>query len=546
MHGSGTPIRGVFVSLLDARGDRQRGYLTDEAGRFVFRALRAGTFTLRAERIGYKTVDTEPISVQMSETRDVPIRMAVTALRLPDITIQRDQRCVTNPQNAVETARVWEEVRKALTVAVWLQGIPQARFRVRMFERELTAALDTVGPEEMDFKTIRGWGAFGALAADSLSRFGFVQRSGENVLYFGPDAELLTTPEFLDQHCFRLERSSSRPGLLGLTFEPRRDRRLPDIKGALWLEEATGALKYVDYEFTNLEFSVNRRFANGWTNFEQLPNGAWIVRHWELLLPTIEARGHVPVVVGAKRHGGEVFDALIGSSSALARLPVVNLTGTVYDSLRTAPLANARVFLPGTNLEARTDSTGKFIIADVPGGDYYVGVEHVRLDSIPVRLPLARIRVDASTGPLRIATPSRDALLARLCGERELSRMLRRAPGGARREMLQPEQWISAVQVDVIDDATGGGVSEATVRLRWNDPRKLGSGPLGSGQQTLRGETNAFGRVTLCGIIDSQHFFIDVQRGRRTQTVGPFTVPPERIMWPVIKFRSAVRTGGAS
>jgi carboxypeptidase family protein len=540
--GSGTPIRGVFVSLLDARGDRQRGYLTDEAGRFVFRAPTPGSYTLRAERLGYQTVTTEAIPIEEQEGRNVPISLSVAALRLPDVTIQRDQRCVTNPQNAVATARVWEEVGKALTVAAWLQESGLARFRSRTFERELSAALDTVGPEEMNFGTIHGKATFGSIPADSLSRFGFVQQSGEDYLFFGPDAELLTKPEFLDQHCFRLQRSATRPGLLALAFEPRRDQRLPDIKGALWLDEASGALKFIDYEFTNVRFSlggfggtatVNPRFANGRTEFEQLPNGAWIVRRWHILTPRIEAsraaRGRALVrTVGAKQQGGEVFDAIIGDSSALGRLPAFDVTGTVYDSLRTAPLANAGVVLPGTSLRAQTDSSGRFTVSNVPGGDYYITVEHNRLDSIPARAPMVRIRVDAGTGPFRLATPSRATLLARHCDERELRGMLRRGPGA--------EDWLSVVLIDVANDSANVPIAEATVRLRWDDPRWVSAAAgVGPSQLMLQGETDERGRFSRCAIIDSHQFHIDVQHGNRSQTIGPITIPPERIVWQFIK-----------
>src|SRR5262249_21306643 len=150
------------------------------------------------------------------------------------------------------------------------------------FIRALTTGGKPTGADTIVFGEFQGKAAFSAVSADSLVEKGFVRTTGDDAVFYGPDAYVLTAPAFLSQHCFRLERRKDRPNLLGLGFEPVRGRRLPDIEGALWLDEQTGALRFIEYGFTNLTDRFDRQIAGGRTDFEQLANGAWIVRAWEL------------------------------------------------------------------------------------------------------------------------------------------------------------------------------------------------------------------------------------------------------------------------
>jgi hypothetical protein len=101
-----------------------------------------------------------------------------------------------------------------------------------------------------------------------------------------------------------------------------------------------------------------------------------------------------------------------------------NITGTVYDSLRThAPLANATVVLVEPSRYATTDARGRFTIANVPNGHYTLGFTHAVLDSLDLQSPL--IAVDVAAGKravAELATPSAETMYAKLCpGTRDSS-----------------------------------------------------------------------------------------------------------------------------
>ena len=526
--GSNTPVRGSFVVLLDETGRRRVGLLTDSAGRYVIRAPAPGAYRLRVETLGYESVLSDPFTLALEEVRTLSLETRVNALRLPEISVSANQRCVSNPQNAVQTARVWEEIRKALSVAAWLENEGAASFRVRTFDQQLNKRMEAVEYEQMLFRLVDGKRAFRALSADSLSQLGFVQRQGDQFSFFGPDAELLISPEFLDQHCFRLQRSPA-PGLLGLAFQPMRGRRVSDIEGTLWIDEKSGELRFLDYRFTNVGFSLDDRFANGRTDFQRLANGAWIVSRWVMTTPVLDEstlRWSLRTT-GARLQGGEVLDARIGDAPPMELVPSFRVSGFVHDSLRGKPLANARVYLAGTPLETFTDAHGRFTLDSVPRGQYFATVAHPRFDSLPAPPPFVRLRVDSLLAPLLLATPSAEPLRARFCTEEEMRRI------GVRQKV--PAAQLGVVRVDVVDDETGEPLSGVQVRLNWNAEVPILQG-IATGPRQLETRTNDRGQATFCGVDTHQSFTIDLRTDHLNRT-GPFRLPPERIVRLLLKMR---------
>jgi hypothetical protein len=96
----------------------------------------------------------------------------------------------------------------------------------------------------------------------------------------------------------------------------------------------------------------------------------------------------------------------------------VRVRGVVYDSLLGAPLAGATVLREGEAAVAFTDSAGRFVLDSVPAAPGRFVYSHPGLDSVGLSdVPAA---VDLSTARdsvvVRLATPSRTTLAARICG----------------------------------------------------------------------------------------------------------------------------------
>jgi hypothetical protein len=423
---AGAPVRGAFVAILNEQGQQRTAVLTGAKGEYVFTAP-PGRYSLKFELIGHQTSTVPLFTLETSDTRTDRVVLAVAALKLPELSVAGTNRC-DRVDASVETARVWNEARKALTVAAWVGTRASATFRYRRTERELGLDLKDVRPARVTFSATAGQRVFTAANADSLTRFGYVQDRPSGRYMYGPDAELLLSNTFLTEHCFGLRRSNDRRGLIGLTFQPLRGRRLPDIAGVLWLDEQSAALRFIEYGFTGVEMWGDRRHAGGRTDFRQLPNGAWIVNSWYLRAPKL---GRVAGPSGQLRvlsihqEGGDVLDAQVTDGEQSALVKRVAVEGAVYDSIRGQPLQGARVYLSGTPFFAMADEQGRFRMDSVPAGEYAIAFEHPRVNTLPIAPEPVLFQVDsADVRNMQLATPSALRIMDVLCPAAERQRFM--------------------------------------------------------------------------------------------------------------------------
>jgi carboxypeptidase family protein len=417
---SGAPMQGVFVVLLSPEGRRAAGVLSDEKGEFVFRAP-PGHYSIRADRIGYKSGTIAEFALTAQLPRTFRIALETMALRLPEITVRSESRCVGRPEGGTHTAQLWNEARKALTVAAWLSN-SAATFRYRMVTRVFNENLVEEGQPTFRFLTGSGRRVFVSMHPDSLLQYGYVQtRLGETTLY-GPDAELLLSDSFLDQHCFRVERQAGRAGLIGLGFEPISGRRLPDIRGVLWLDERTAELRFIEFNYTGKPEWNDYRFAGGRTEFKQLPNGAWIVSRYYIRAPALtQVIGQGYRIRGAREEGGEVLDVQAAGPRSVALVPRRAIEGIVFDRMHGRPLEGAQVYLSGTSFTTTTKADGRFRLDSIPVGVYNVSFAHESLGLLPTRPTPLRLNVDSiGRAPnIQLFVPTVDQVIDEICSPGE-------------------------------------------------------------------------------------------------------------------------------
>jgi hypothetical protein len=414
--GSGAALNGAFVVLLDSLGRQRNAALTDARGAFLMRAPDAGRFRVRAELIGHGSVTSPLFVIPPNATAAVNVELPVAAIEIAAVEVGGSRRCVVRPESGEQTARLWEEARKALAVAHWAKQEGVAEFTTRTYERELA-----IGSLAMVWQGVRtGYSQtrpYAAVSPDSLAIYGFVRTvTADSVLYYGPDAEVLVSDVFLDTHCFETRRGEAdAAGLVGLAFTPVRGRKRPDISGTLWLDPKSSELRYIEFTYTGIDSGLNVKGVGGRTDFRRLPNGAWIVDRWYIRLP-IPKRGpggHL-FASGLLEGGGEIVDAKFGGQAA----PKASIRGIVFDSTRMQRLANAYVYLSGTAFSAVTDSTGRFEIREVASGHYTLAFSHPAFDSLPA-LPQSRRVMLAAPQDLdaELAVPTISTLVRRACPE---------------------------------------------------------------------------------------------------------------------------------
>jgi len=397
---TGHPIYGAFVTLLDQEGQRVRSALTNEQGRFLFNLPEVGAYSVRAQMIGRETRVSPLALVSAEERLTQEISLPVRAIELRGITAEGAARCIVRPEVGERTAVVWEEARKTLEVAAW--AVEEELFRYRLDHRVREYGPDGQRILGEQYEVREGYfpEPFVSRPARNLAERGFVQVTDEDTLAFAPGAAVLLSDPFLDTHCFRVRRAPD-DDLIGLAFEPIARRRVPDIKGTLWLDPSTGELRSVDFTYTGNPREGWQEDAGGRVEFERLPSGAWIVRRWHITMPIMaEVERRVAGIrafemrrVGFQEEGGEVLRVVDQEGAVVVSADRALLSGTVYDSVRGAPLADARVYLAGTGWEAIADEEGRFRIPNLPGGSFTVEASHPRLDSLKLEVLAQRAKL---------------------------------------------------------------------------------------------------------------------------------------------------------
>lgn len=507
---TGGPVEGVLALLLDEGGTRVAGYLSNDVGRFLLKAPGPGHYTVRAERIGYETVESDPFELASGQIFGLRLQTRSTAIELEGILVEGEQQCVVRPGEGLQVARVWDEARKALTVQEWTEGEQFYRYRVVNYLRTLDPHTQRVLDESQRVRDAVAESPVRSLPPETLMRDGFIQPSADGgYVYYAPDATVLLSDIFLDTHCFRLEADAGTPELVGLGFEPVRQRDLPDIRGTLWLSYETSELDYLEYRYTWAPWEEAINVAGGRVEFERMPNGAWIIRRWRIRMPTM-VRETGPLVQGRtdirvesiREVGGEVVRTAYLDSEVISEAARDVLTGQVWDSTRHGPLSGAEVYLSGTDHVAVTDTAGSFVMEDLSEGTFTVSFSHPRLDS----LHLTPAGVDVAVTPgevseIELAVPSPTSILESTCPE------------------TGPDDDPGILVGKVVRGDSGRPVRGATVLLRWSryripDQRRA---VIGEEWREVEVTSGAGGRFSVCEL-PVDHLIISRARYRDLQS----------------------------
>jgi hypothetical protein len=288
IEGTGAPARGAWIAVFDSLDRQRTAVLTDAAGRFSVHVSGIGPVHLRAQLIGHADGVSAVLDVQPGQPVAVTLSLRERALPLDAITVEAERRCDVTPE-AGAAAFLWEEVKKALRGVSLTGRANLVAYRVQRFER--TLGLDYVPQsEKLDTVTTRGDRPFTTPPPQDLVEQGYVQ-GFEELSFYAPDADVLLSDGFAATHCFRARPGRGETGsMVGLAFEPNADRRLPDVAGTLWIDTATSALRFLQFEYTGVDFGPRTRELGGRLDFNRLETGAWIVQKWWIRGPVLLAR----------------------------------------------------------------------------------------------------------------------------------------------------------------------------------------------------------------------------------------------------------------
>ena len=517
----GTAVGSGFVVLLDPLGNEVARSLTSQAGEFTLRAPAGGRFQLRSERIGFRAFLSEPLELSDGQTLEYTLRVAALPVQLATIVVPGRDRCNANPEQGANTVLIWEEIRKALAASVWGDEQQFFHYRQYTYRRDLNERRNRKLNETGVTKSGFADPPFRSVPAEQLASEGYVVERADGVWYYLPDAHTLLDEDFLDNHCFHVVREKDdRPGQVGLAFEPMSERRLPDVEGTMWLDEASSELRELEVRHTRLRYEARDARIGGTVRFMMLPSGAWIVREWQVRTPKLTVtehvrypRGHRAEVKGFADTGGEIYEVSTRDGTTVYRAPVATVAGSVFDSTSAAPLKGAFVTVVGTDFRTLTDSAGRFGLSVPLDGEYSLALRHPRLDSVaaPSQVQSVELVRDA-TAEVAFAIPHLRSAARRECG----------------RIAEQPDHRM--IFGLVRDFGSGAPTNNATVTAVWQEIAVTGRDEGAMLSASDRGETvstDDSGFFAICGVPAGRPVRLTAEKAGETSREASLLFPRE-------------------
>ena len=433
------PVAGVVVILVNGRSAETARSLTNERGEFRVSTSAPGTYRLRTLRIGFRPILSDPITLAAGQDVLQQLSLKGTPFNLDTVVAQGKNACkLVARDSALATWAVWEQVRAALTATQLTAAARGFQTTTVSYDRMLDITRGRIVEQTAGTRTEIVRQPWRSIAPDSLKKVGYVVSEPNGFIsYYAPGLDALLAGSFLEDHCLRLV-----PGVtadrIGVAFEPTSDRKkIPEIRGTIWLDRKSSELRGMEFRYVNSS-KDDERVGGGEMQFVRMANGSWVVWRWNIHMPVMIERhtssmnavtrydrdGNAynadkeQVVASVKVQGGELILATSTSGRARDTLwshPPQLLSGTVLDSVSNVPIANARVDLAGTDLQARTDARGRFAISGVMPGNYSVHVRTPSLDSVNTVNESALVFTD-SAATVEIRVPTGSQITANLCG----------------------------------------------------------------------------------------------------------------------------------
>ncbi len=304
---SAEPVAGALIVLLDADGTEVTSTVTSARGTYLLRAPGAGVFRLRTERIGFQSSLSNDITLLANETVTEELTASSSAIVLPVLAVESETECRVRPEEGEATYVLWEEARKALEVTE--KTAAAYRFDAITYQRHVNLWGEALEQGDVQFVSYAGRHPWRSVPIEELEEHGYAREAEEGTYFYGPDAEVLLSDQFLDSHCFRY-RTGDDDVVVGLAFEPVREvADRVDVDGVLWLDRETSRLRTLEFRYTGIPRPAHLGTGPGpygQMEFDQLPDGGWIVRDWWIRTPTGSRDSGVQTYVTYAQQGGRV------------------------------------------------------------------------------------------------------------------------------------------------------------------------------------------------------------------------------------------------
>lgn len=383
---SSRPLGGVLVTLVDSTGAVAGRALTNPDGTYHLSA-RAGRYRLRVLRIGFRPHTSPEVELHATAVR-WNLLIASQPIRLDTVRVLGRTACARlRPSEAAHD--VWEQARAAIAAAELSASAADYRATVVLRTRFLTPDLQEVLRSSAHLSTERAPRLWQTLSTDSIMSLGYViSRPDGSATYYGPDLAFLMSTAFAESHCFRVKREGTGQRI-GVAFEPTPERRVPEIRGTVWLDVATARLHELTFAYTNVRPEIEAADAGGEMRFARLGDGGWAIAEWNIRLPLLERRPVVRLEPGGVVRQSSGFEwRLAEVKSGGGELAVVTrggdtvftgrrgrLNGSIIEGASRRAVPGARLHSAAFEAPIVSDASGRFAGPELLPGHYDVIVE---------------------------------------------------------------------------------------------------------------------------------------------------------------------------
>ena len=507
----GSPAQGALVAIVDRQGQLVAEALTNSIGERSF-SIAQGSYRARILRIGYLPTWSDWKSVSGETRLDIALNEA--RVNLNTLVVRTRSACARMDQDPQGTGLVWAEIIKALRSSQLTISDSDSLARARIYKKVADEA-GWIISSDTTWVPIRDRQPFSAVEPASLARNGYVRGTLlDGFEFFGPDEKVLLSNEFAATHCFQLVRDSLKPDAVGVAFHPVPGRRTADIAGTIWVDAKTSELREITFSYVRAGLPRDSD-AGGFTRFQRVASGGWIISEWQMRMPRLEIRlipyrygsphREATEVVGRTEFGGGVETRESSSRASETRLSRV--TGVAFDSVQLRPMADATIEISG--ISAITDEAGRFVLDGISPGNHVIKLSHPSLTPLGFAGLEQPVHVAGDSISVALSTPSLKRTWERICRNVE----------------YDESAWRGLVH-GLVSNARGEPLGGVVVQFYWQVVPSP-TGPAASVKADLRPKklevrTDQAGRYSACGF--------------ELGAVGTVTVPQARPSMPVMRF----------
>lgn len=213
---------------------------------------------------------------------------AVSAQGTPALSGEKSRQkgvCGAPTDTLSDVTRLWQIAREALESS--RSRAADATVTVQFFDRRVARNGKVLDAGSTNTREVSARRPYRSLSPDSVSNFGYVIETEQEVSYYAPDAEVLLSAPFAATHCFGIQSPpSSAPASVGLSFRPRMERDgVREIAGTFWFDRESLVLQRLEFRYTNVPTAYLTAKVGGDLSFSRVDAGAWLINRWEIRMP---------------------------------------------------------------------------------------------------------------------------------------------------------------------------------------------------------------------------------------------------------------------